>query len=73
MKVRAFYTDESTEDFDSIPKAQDGIAETVCGCDFAATLDALYEINEDGDVLHNKPLQASWSVSITEPAPDEVL
>lgn len=40
--IKVTYSDETEETFDMLEDAQKGIKETVCGCDFAATVDSIY-------------------------------
>lgn len=52
------YTDGSEESYDSIEEAEDGIHETVTGCDFAATVETV-EDTETGETLF-----VSWSCKV---------
>lgn len=61
MKIKVCYTDGNDETYKSIKEAEDGIEETVLGCDFATTVDHI-EVSGKGA----KDLGCRWSVKLVE-------
>ena len=68
MKINVIYTDATEESFDSIEDAEYGIEATVLGCDFAATVESVERINDDGTKTE---LGVAWQVRLRGDGIDE--
>ena len=64
MKIRVHYSDETVGEYSSIAEAESEILEMVTGSDFAATVDAVQEIDENDNVICN--YGCNWSVKLIE-------
>lgn len=60
MIIKVFYTDGNSETFGTVGEAEAGIRETVTGCDFAATVDEVYQEVEG----KRSPLFCNWSLML---------
>lgn len=47
MKIKVWYSDETTNEYESIEEARIGIFETVVGSNFSATVDSVAEVEGD--------------------------
>lgn len=66
MKVHVEYTDGTIEEFDNLQDAQQGIQETVTGCDFATSVRRVYSIpGDDPEDEREIPLFCNWSCTLT--------
>lgn len=57
--IRVRYTDDSVETYDPVAQAEEGISETVFGCDFAVMVEAI----EDDE---GRDLGCTFSVKLEE-------
>jgi len=62
MSIHVEYTDGTEETYPDVDTAEKGIVETVCGCDFAAQVQNVEEVDEDEDEVI--PLYCSWKVEL---------
>lgn len=64
--VHVWYTDGTEEDYVNFTAAQEGIRETVAGCDFVATVHEVVATMEDGTEYD---LYCKWDVSFEVQVP----
>ena len=60
--IKVWYSDESVGEYKSIEEAREEALETVIGCNFAATIDAVKEFDDDGNVIRD--LYCEWNLEI---------
>ena len=66
MKYHVIYTDGSEQEYETLEQTEEGIRETVTGCDFAVTVNEVFAV-DDGKRLD---FDFSWTVALRrQPAP----
>ena len=69
MTIKVWYSDETTETYNSIKEAEQGILVIVTGCNFACAVDSVAQIDENED--EGKYYSCNWSLRLEE-IPDDL-
>jgi len=70
MNIKVQYTDGTIGVYGTFEEAQKDILETVCGCDFAATIHSIGIFDKDDNEI--LPLECTWSVKVEVPDPTRI-
>lgn len=60
MKYHVSFSDGSEQDYETLEQAEEGIRDTVSGCDFAVTVNEVFALDA-GKRLH---FGCSWTVTL---------